>query len=83
MIAHVNLFDKTTRCMEEDTAHEQADTTSPHNRPLLTRRASEEWSQPTSETTVIFVPEVMTKSFKDDYVCVTEVEQVEDVDDDF
>ncbi|KAJ9662303.1 hypothetical protein H2198_001437 [Neophaeococcomyces mojaviensis] len=90
MIAHVNLFDKTTRFLEEDLTKQQADvfeeqrvqSNKPHAKPQLTRGGSEDRPYSTTETIVAFSPEVMKKPQRDDCVFVVEVEQVEDIDDD-
>ncbi|KAK5943369.1 hypothetical protein PMZ80_004376 [Knufia obscura] len=84
MIAHINLYDQTTRCMEEDLEKQRADTLAQKRmggtrpRPQLGPRATEYESRSDEKEVPNWVTELTCRPTQESVV-VTEVEEIEDV----
>lgn len=85
MIAHVSLFDRTTKCLEEEIVQAQRDTivekrvNKAHSRPQMGPRATE--YQQKQEDVPSWITELTSRPAQQDCVVVTEIEDPDDFDD--
>jgi len=85
MIAHMNLYDQTTRCMEEDLEKQRADTLAQKRmggtrpRPQLGPRACE-YDHKSDEKGILSWVTDLTCRPAQESVVVTETEAIEDID---